>query len=317
MIASTQSEKEQRGRWLIDCVRQGALEQARALLLQGVDLGRCGDGGRTAVHFAAAAGRADMVRLLLEFGGNTELPAADGSWPVHDAARSGNIETLLTLVKAGASLQAVDQKLHLAAHYAARAGSLEMLREIHLRGGLLHKGGWDGETPLSLAVLGRHYDAARFIAENGGKADESLLYLADMRGEHIKQIQFLLNELGADPECETSDGWRPALLASVNGRAALLEILLRHPRASRDTVNLSLACLHRHGKQELECIPLSVGADPRIPAAVDRLPPDLLWEGVPKLRRALVAELMAMNLASAMPFEAEGFVAQPSRGPTL
>lgn len=316
MIASSQSEMAQRGRWLIDCIHQGALEQARALLLQGVDLGRRADSGRTAVHFAAASGRAEMVRLLLEFGGNTELPAADGSWPVHDAARSGNVETLMVLAKAGASLQAKDSKSYLPAHYAARAGSLEMLKEIRAHGGLLHSGTWGGETPLSLAVMGKHYDAARFIAESGASVDESLLYVADVRGEYIEQVRFLIEQMGANPECETSEGWRPALMASLNGSGALLEILLQHPKTSRDTVNLSLACLHRHGMRELECIPLSFGADDRIPAIMDRLPPDLLWSGVDRLRRAVNAELMAGNIEAAM---TQGLVGtpSPSKGMTL
>lgn len=60
--------------------------------------------GRTALHVAAAWGRADVVRLLAAAGASTSIAAADsGETPLHVAAGRGQPAAVAALLAAGAS----------------------------------------------------------------------------------------------------------------------------------------------------------------------------------------------------------------------
>ena len=75
-------------------------------------------GGETALHLAAAAGNADVVRTLLRAGANVEARAEDGRAPLDYAVKLGAVNaTAEALVEAGAQLtqQRLDA-MHASAH---------------------------------------------------------------------------------------------------------------------------------------------------------------------------------------------------------
>ena len=63
------------------------------------------EGGRP-LHLAAAQGRAQVVRLLIEAGADVNARAPGGMTPLFHAAALGHTEALLALVAAGADLEA-------------------------------------------------------------------------------------------------------------------------------------------------------------------------------------------------------------------
>lgn len=305
--------------WLLECAKQGFVQEAERLLAEGgVNLSECKDHeGRTPLHLAARAGKGDMVRLLLRYGADIFSEDRALVQPVHEAALSGDVDTLRALtVEASASVLASDVDGRIVAHYAVRSGSLEMLQEIHRLGGLNHAENVDQETPLAAALKDAQEEAARFLVQKGADVNVALLYLCDMPEGRPAQVRQLL-DMGANPESQTQDGWRPAMMASRYGHERTLEVLLDDPRTTQETLNMSLAVVLYFGKRRgLSVVLLSRGADGRIPGIVERLERGFnRFLYVEQLCRHVNAELIAGGLDAAMP--CEGAPAPAARGFTL
>ncbi|GFH08457.1 ANK_REP_REGION domain-containing protein [Haematococcus lacustris] len=79
------------------------LEGGRDVLAQALDENR-----RSALHFAAALGKQDCVRLLLEAGANPNLQDKDGYTPLHMAAGYMHTQAMAVLLEGGSDPQLRD-----------------------------------------------------------------------------------------------------------------------------------------------------------------------------------------------------------------
>jgi len=134
----------------------------------------------TPLSVAAAAGKADVVKLLLERGAriNCGLDAYPSAYPLHEAARHGHLDMARFLLDHGAQVNA--------------AGTV------------------DGTTALHLACQGGHAEMAEFLLEKGARVnatDSDYLYslkCAGVTAVHIAtaagntKLVNLLMEHGAD-----------------------------------------------------------------------------------------------------------------------
>ncbi|XP_049946541.1 protein roadkill-like isoform X2 [Schistocerca serialis cubense] len=93
---------EERGRRLREAAKEGAVEEVRALLAAGADVGARGGAGGTALHWAAWRGHAAVVRLLLSAASDPNARNQGGLTPLHLAARWGHAEAAAALLQAGA-----------------------------------------------------------------------------------------------------------------------------------------------------------------------------------------------------------------------
>ncbi len=66
--------------------------------------------GMTALHWAAAQGYNDIIKLLLDFGANINPQNAQGNTPLHLAARNGNLSTVRLLLARGANVTMVNRQ---------------------------------------------------------------------------------------------------------------------------------------------------------------------------------------------------------------
>ncbi|XP_046983171.1 TD and POZ domain-containing protein 1-like [Schistocerca americana] len=87
----------------------GAVEEVRALLAAGADVGARDWGGWTALHCAARRGDAAVVRLLLSAASDPNARDRWGETPLHDAARNGEAEAAAALLQAGADRGATNE----------------------------------------------------------------------------------------------------------------------------------------------------------------------------------------------------------------
>ena len=68
------------------------------------------EAGSTAVHKAAANGHLDVLKLLIQHGGDVELPDISGCTPLHVAARNGHLTCVKYLVLQGADFRMKSKK---------------------------------------------------------------------------------------------------------------------------------------------------------------------------------------------------------------
>ncbi|XP_049769455.1 serine/threonine-protein phosphatase 6 regulatory ankyrin repeat subunit C-like [Schistocerca cancellata] len=94
--------EEERGRRLREAAKEGAVEEVRALLAAGADVGARGGVGETALHWAARRGDAAVVRLLLSAASDPNARDRVGRTPLHLAAYRGHTEAAAALLQAGA-----------------------------------------------------------------------------------------------------------------------------------------------------------------------------------------------------------------------
>ena len=65
--------------------------------------------GRPELHYAAAEGRADEARTLIQAGAEVSLADSQGMTPLHFAAQEHHVDVARVLLDAGAAVDATDQ----------------------------------------------------------------------------------------------------------------------------------------------------------------------------------------------------------------
>ncbi|NP_001268314.1 cyclin-dependent kinase inhibitor 2A [Mesocricetus auratus] len=113
---------------------QGREQEVRALLEAGVSPNAPNCFGRTPIQ-VMMMGNTQVARLLLLYGAepNCEDPATL-SRPVHDAAREGFLETLAILHQAGARLDVLDARGRLPVDLALERGHCDVVQYLRAAG---------------------------------------------------------------------------------------------------------------------------------------------------------------------------------------
>lgn len=152
---------------------------------------------------AAAVGRTDRVRELLDSGCGVDDHTPDGFTPLHYAAFFGHADLAGLLVERGATLSCVAKN------------------DLSV-------------TPLHSALAGRHREIARVLIESGAdvNARQQLgwtpLHTAAQTGD-TELVELLLSR-GADAGACSDDSVAPADLAAAGGYSDLAALLSRAAR---------------------------------------------------------------------------------------
>ena len=129
------------------------------LLSIGTDVNLRDDGGQTPLHYLAAWGNLDLVRMLVSAGANPRATDNDGWTVLHSAAKGGNNMGVLTfLVDQGADVLAMaangESVLHVATQHCAKEGAREMIAYLVERGCRLDAADNAGFTPGFSSIWG-------------------------------------------------------------------------------------------------------------------------------------------------------------------
>lgn len=219
---------------------QRAIERSDAsaavtLLEAGVELG---DAARQ-LRLAAAAGSADIVSAMLDFGHCTAAAAAadaEGRTALHAAAAAGSSEVCEVLLQHGADVCARDAQGRQPLHEAANEATAQAL----LASGKALVGATDlqGRTPLHAAAADNRLDVARLLVHAGcglesrDNEGNTALHTA-VAADNQKVVRFLLQE-GADLSAKNNQGQSPLKLAyCLGGKGRKYEEIFKKVAASR------------------------------------------------------------------------------------
>ena len=139
---------------MLVAVVQGHIEVLKLLLNAGGNPNQEGRYGYTPLHCAASSNRKDIVQLLLENG--AEPDKQDRSWlsPLHMAAMCGrhnDVDVVKLLIESGADIHVADVNGQTPLHIAAWMGQKEMAQALLDAGADPSKKDDKGQTPLSYA----------------------------------------------------------------------------------------------------------------------------------------------------------------------
>ncbi|XP_067336427.1 ankyrin repeat domain-containing protein 66 [Channa argus] len=150
----------------------------------------------TELHQAAAAGNFDQVEEILKQN-KCNPNQRDIDWsnktPLHWAAAKGHTDTVRILIEHGARPCLRTEHGWTPAHYAAEFGQLAVLRVLHSFNAPLDKEDCCGDKPVRIADIYGHQDCVRFLKkveaerEMAGKKEISADDTDEEWAEHGKE----------------------------------------------------------------------------------------------------------------------------------
>ena len=216
---------------LIDAVRAGDIERARALIADGVDVSTSDGDGTTALHWAALNDDVETAPALIAAGARVEASNRFGATPLALAAENGSPAFLVLLLDAGADPNAALPEGETALMTVSRTGRADAARLLLDRGADPNRAdGWRGQTALMWASAEHNLAAAETLLAGGADVHArstggfSPLMFA-VRAGYLDMTRLLV-EAGASPEETLFDGTSALVLAAKNGHYELGAYLL-------------------------------------------------------------------------------------------
>ena len=198
--------------------------------------------GETPLHVAAARGRIESARLLVEADPCKDQATHIGATPMFVAAANGHLDVVRFLVEVGA---VTDQAMYNGAapiFAAAQMGHLDVVRFLAEVGAVTDQAMYNGATPIFAAAANGHVDVVRFLAEVGAQKDQAEnngatpMFVAAQNG-HVDVVRFLA-EVGAVTDQAMYNGATAMYAAAANGHVDVVRFL-SEVGAQKDQANNS------------------------------------------------------------------------------
>jgi uncharacterized protein len=161
---------------LLVAARKGDVREMARALEHGAGVDTATEQGVSALMFAAASGRPEAVRHLVDAHARINARAgANGISALRIAVAASSIEAARHLLAAGADRNDVDANGSRLLFAAAGTGSVELL-ELFLQPGedVNHKRKVGGYTALDAALEGQHWAAAEYLLAHGATLNASV-----------------------------------------------------------------------------------------------------------------------------------------------
>jgi ankyrin repeat protein len=286
-----------------EAVRSADVAKVKSLLETDPKLiGQKNAAGATPLHEAARGRSAELVKVLLGAGADTNARETEDHTPLFGAAYSGGKDVVALLLDRGADPNAPSKTDHLTPlHAAASRGNPEIVALLLARGARVD-GGWSKgqseprETPLHRAVREGHIDTVRLLIAKGATVDARTIgHNSTPLDEAVERddpdLVRVLLRAGADPNrahaLSVAVQWgRPELIRLLRARGAdlkahphllesavtfgrkdMVELILGSGIILTDSENRGMPALVRAaqmGRTDLVGLLLDKGVDPNI-----------------------------------------------------
>jgi len=188
--------------------------------------------GRTAVMWAAGAGSAEAVSMMMGRGFDTLAVDNSGGTALHAAAYAGSNDIVTVLLKAGSPIDTLDSMQHTPLVRACEMGHATVVMTLLQGGAVADIRDVDGRSPLHWAALGGFDYICRALIENTVDVDAT-----DGQGRTALQcaayggfidVMTVLCENKADVNTVDEEGISALHWASSTGQLEAVKLLTKH-----------------------------------------------------------------------------------------
>ncbi|GIY84975.1 ankyrin-1 [Caerostris darwini] len=189
--------------------------------------------GNTVMHIATQRKNGELLRLLLNSGGNVDSQNDEGLTPLHMACENGDLEILKVFFQFRANANITDNQDRTPLHIAAEKGFsaiVEMLADKFKAS--IFKRTKDGRTLMHIASESGHQETALVFLKKGvplhmsNKTGTKAIHTAAAHG-FVEVIRNLL-ERGENVDATTPENFTALHLAVQANQPEVVEILLGH-----------------------------------------------------------------------------------------
>jgi ankyrin repeat protein len=152
---------------VIKSVQADDLAAIRADVVRGDDLNHQDDLGRTGLTYAAIAGNAPMIKLLMQGGARATIRDNDNRVALHWAVQRDNPDGVTALLDGGASVEVLDPHGTTPLMMAADNGNLAVIRVLLAHHARIDARDYTGRSALDFAISSRQARAAELLKQAG------------------------------------------------------------------------------------------------------------------------------------------------------
>ncbi|XP_053201240.1 uncharacterized protein LOC128386259 [Panonychus citri] len=212
---------------LLEAAARNDVEEVRRLLMLGVSPDSTNEDGLTALHQCCIDDSEEMMKILIEFGGNINAQDSEQWTPLHAAATCGLLHLVRYLISKGADLLAVNADGNMPYDICEDEATLDYIESEMAKRGITQE--MIDETRAS--VENRMLADLKKVAESGGDLEfrdvhgATPLHIAAANGYSVV-VEFLLdNHVSTD--VVDNDLWQPIHAAACWGHPDVLEQLVQ------------------------------------------------------------------------------------------
>ncbi|XP_014406022.1 PREDICTED: ankyrin-2 [Myotis brandtii] len=183
------------------------------------------ENGITPLHVASKRGNTNMVKLLLDRGGQIDAKTRNGITPLHVASKRGNTNMVKLLLDRGGQIDAKTRD-GLTPLFAAQ----------------------NGLSPLHMAAQGDHVDCVKHLLQHKAPVDDvtldylTALHVAAHCG-HYRVTKLLLDKR-ANANARALNGFTPLHIACKKNRIKVMELLVKYGASIQAVTESGLTPIH-------------------------------------------------------------------------
>lgn len=189
--------------------------------------------GCTPLHYAAALGYVDTVRILINFRANLLALDHKGHIPMHLAAAAGHLKVVQHFLSENVPYDYQSPRTGgNTLYYAALSGNIQLVKLLIEKGSDISYRCDGSQIALHSAACGGHLECVKFLVEQGANVTieddlgQTPLHKAAKFG-HTECVEFLQRKAPHTVKYRDNNGCTPMTLAGLNKHSSSMEILLR------------------------------------------------------------------------------------------